>query len=319
SRLSEMGILVKDASALERISNVKDVYFDKTGTLTEPDKKEVRFSRRLDSNDISILMSIENGSRHPYAKQLQKKFSNYQSLDIENWQEVPGSGPKCCWRGDLYEIRPRQDQLRGFSLLKNGDLYFEVEIGETPKVRLEKTLSELKNWARLHLISGDKKSSVESFLQSQKQFSGVHAEIGPEAKAAIVSEPELSAFVGDGVNDLLVLASVSVGVSMGNGIRETIDQSDVVIGDGSLEKLLFLWRSSHEYTRSVAIILGISIFYNLTFSILSIYGFVSPLFAAIIMPMSSAFVVAVAGFLGSGRLLSNQNQLPLKLNAREAV
>lgn len=128
-------------------------------------------------------------------------------------------------------------------------------------------------------------------------------ETAPEAKLKTIQTSATQGnvvMVGDGVNDSAALAAASVGIAVKNGAEASLAAAPVYLGEPGLNPILNLLAVSDSTGRTMRRNLGVSLAYNLTFAGLAFAGYINPLVAAILMPISSITVVALS--LGSGRV-----------------
>ncbi|MEJ2454381.1 MAG: heavy metal translocating P-type ATPase [Candidatus Thiodiazotropha sp.] len=147
---------------------------------------------------------------------------------------------------------------------------------------------------KLTLLTGDRRQAAEAIAQRLGGLE-VIAEVLPEEKDQVVkslqAEGERVAMVGDGVNDAPALVRADVGIAMGSGTDVSIASADIVLMSSELEKVRLAIGLSRRTLRTIRQNIGISILYNLIMVPLAMAAIVTPLVAAISMPMSSLAVI----------------------------
>jgi P-type Cu2+ transporter len=152
----------------------------------------------------------------------------------------------------------------------------------------------------LTLLSGDKKEVAE-YMAKKLDIEEVIAEVMPDDKDAVIQNKQaqgnLIAMVGDGINDAPSLVRADVGIAMGTGTDVSIDSADIILINGELEKIPVAAELSRATLSTIKQNISISILYNLIMVPLAMAAMITPLVAAISMPLSSLLVIANAARL----------------------
>ncbi len=301
SKLARAGIFVKNGEAIEKLSKIETVIFDKTGTLSEGKLQFLGWVGEEPSQQIqSIMFALEKSSNHPVAKSLRdltQKAKN-SGLAVENYCEVIGRGVFGKIDGDEYSITAltnSQPGTIGIGLKKNGQPISGAFFGDIAKGDALKTVSALEQLGlRCFLLSGDKQGSVLPF-GTKMGFAKerICAEASPERKLQFIKSQPNSMMVGDGANDLLALAESSVSAAVKGSLEVSLKLADVYIGKDGVFGVVELVRASREAMTIIKRNLGLSIAYNLCGGIAALTGWISPLIAAVLMPLSSVIVVGL--------------------------
>jgi Cu2+-exporting ATPase len=171
---------------------------------------------------------------------------------------------------------------------------FEDPIREQASLLLQ---SLRREGIRLTLLSGDRKNTAE-VIAGRLGGMEVIAEVLPEQKDRIVGELQAGghqvAMVGDGVNDAPALVRSDVGIAMGSGTDVSIASADIVLMSGDLDKVRLASALSRRTLRTIRQNIGISITYNIIMVPLAIAAMITPLVAAVSMPVSSLLVIGNA-------------------------
>jgi Cu2+-exporting ATPase len=193
----------------------------------------------------------------------------------------------------------------------NGDVVAIVALGDAVRPDAAAAISELKErgW-QVGILSGDHQHVVDRVAKRL----GVPPEyarggVEPEAKLSTIkasSKSETVVMVGDGVNDSAALAAASVGIAVKGGAEASLAAAPVYFATPGLKPVLNLLTIADSTALTMRTNLGVSLAYNLSFAVLAFCGFITPLVAAILMPISSLTVVALS--LGAGR--GSRKQVP---------
>lgn len=258
------GILVKGANYLEILSGVSTVIFDKTGTLTLGNFKISNIVAYEDKEEEEILEFVayaENFSNHRIAKSIVEEYKLKTQKDINvAWingaAEIAGEGVQAnifgvdCLVGNRKLMTDNNVVGEYFSspntiiyLAQNGTLAGYIEIVDQVKPEAKTTVEALREQGvkTVSMFTGDNEQTAKA-VAMQVGVDCYHAELLPVDKVKKLDEHEDNktklAFVGDGINDAVVLSTVDVGIAMGGvGSDIAIESADVVIIDDDLSRI----------------------------------------------------------------------------------
>jgi Cu2+-exporting ATPase len=150
---------------------------------------------------------------------------------------------------------------------------------------------------KVTLLSGDKKE-VAAYMANKLSIEEVIAEVLPDEKDKVIQQKQLGgnliAMVGDGINDAPALVRADVGIAMGSGTDVSIDSADIILVNGELEKIPLAAQLSRATLSTIKQNITLSILYNIIMVPLAMSAMITPLVAAISMPLSSLLVIANA-------------------------
>ncbi|MEI0548958.1 heavy metal translocating P-type ATPase [Brachyspira intermedia] len=253
---AELGILFKNAEALEVSGKINAVMFDKTGTLTEGKPYVTDIISDDKDKLLLIAASAENGSEHPLGEAIvrEAKEKNIKLLNIENFKAIAGFGIEVFI--DNKKVLMGNDKLMNKENIntENYNSYMDKlsKEGKTPMYvaydnkllgiiavadKLKKESIEAIN--RLHklgiktaMITGDNKNTANS-VAKEAGIDIVFAEVLPEEKSNEVKKLQdqglTVAMVGDGINDAPALTQANVGIAIGSGTDVAIESADIVL------------------------------------------------------------------------------------------
>ena len=320
------GILVKSGGVLETLSQIDHFVFDKTGTLTEGRMQvnNIITANGIDEDElISFAAAIEKYSEHSIARAIIEKATS-RELDLpaaKNVSNKPGHGitgkvndthiviGTSLWLKQN-NIMPNQN-FEEQSLLWEHEgstcVHIAIEGREVGLIAIADRLrpgakaliDALKSSGiRTTLLSGDRKPVVKAIAE---QLGGMEtiAEVLPEDKERIIRQlqknNEKVAMVGDGVNDAPALVRADVGIALGSGTDISCDSADIILMSNELHNVLLATKLSQRTLKTIRQNIGISITYNIIMVPLAVAALITPLVAAISMPISSLLVIANAG------------------------
>ncbi len=300
-KLFRRGLLIKNATALERLAQVDTVVFDKTGTLTEG-TPEVSNLGDLSQEEARVALALALGSHHPLSRALtraaqQAGIAPARVFDIE---ERPGYGTEGVWNGKPVRLG-RATWAKGGNTTQTAAW---LQIGEaegraitfTDHLRdgaAETVAAFLASGKRVILMSGDTASAVETMAR-RLHIPQWMAEALPEDKAkrieALSREGARVLMVGDGLNDTVALAAAHVSVSPASALDAARVASDIVLLGQSLSPLPDALQTACKARRRIKENFTIATWYNVIAVPLAIAGLCSPLIAALAMSASSITV-----------------------------
>ncbi|MFA8386922.1 MAG: heavy metal translocating P-type ATPase [Pelagibaca sp.] len=300
-KLFRKGLLIKDATALERMAQVDTVVFDKTGTLTAGTPEVINLgdhSRR----DLGITLALADGSSHPLSQSLAKAIrdAGIAPAKVTNISEIPGHGTEGMWMGQAVRLGRASwvgggDSAETCAWLRVGDTVadpfrFADQIRDGAEALVTKLAAE---GYEVILMSGDTTPAVEAFA-TRMGISKWIAEALPEDKAAKVTELTEQGrhvlMVGDGLNDTAALAGAHASISPASALDAARVASDVVLLGKSLEPIADALATSRVATKRIRQNFTIATWYNIIAVPLAVAGLCSPLIAALAMSTSSITV-----------------------------
>ncbi|MEO0139138.1 MAG: cation-translocating P-type ATPase [candidate division WOR-3 bacterium] len=295
SRSIKRGILIKHPEVLERAKNINVVAFDKTGTLTEGKPKVVGFEG--DERTLPYISSLASKSSHPYSRAIYE-FLNGESLKVEEFRDVPGSGIEGIVEGKRVKVGKGD-----FVGVKDEGLFGCVEgmgcvkflVDDRVKEAALKCVEDLRNMGlKVFIISGDNEENTRKVAETL-DVDGYFSNILPDEKVKMVELLREKfgkvAFVGDGINDAPVLASSDMGIAVGNATDLAALSGDIIIIRGDIDRVPEVIRISRKAYRRILQNLFWAFFYNSLLIPLASFGFVPPELSAMAMSLSSITVV----------------------------
>jgi P-type Cu+ transporter len=306
--LAADGMYLRDTGMLERMAKINLVALDKTGTLTVPGAGTVTFNGpELKPADKAAIGTMAHASTHPLSKAI---ASSYPDFPAENdyIDHIPGKGI-LLKRGEIeyklgsaswLNVTSSEKPQPGSSLVyvsKNGESlgHFYLKNEFRPGVQ-----AMLQNFGEtpVHIISGDHDAEATRLAQMGGSALKTFFKMAPDEKVAhlkqLKTEGHTTLFVGDGLNDTGALSAAAVGLAVTDGNSGLLPASDGILPGKVLHRLPYFIKLSKQAMNLTRFSLAISLSYNVVGLAFAVSGNLSPLIAAIIMPMSSVSVVAFA-------------------------
>ncbi|MBE3637513.1 cadmium-translocating P-type ATPase [Mangrovicoccus sp. HB182678] len=303
-RLFRRGVLIKDATALERLAETDIVVFDKTGTLTlsEP---EVQGFAELPQRMQALAAGVTAVSAHPMARAIARaaQAAGAVPAPLEAVREVPGFGIEARWEGQRLRIG-RPDWTGGAGPVQPGGSAVWMRLGEGEAVAItlrdrlrpgaRDTVEKLRaQGMRICLLSGDRAPAVAALAWSLG-IEDWRAAVLPQDKAAHIrllsAQGGKVLMVGDGLNDTAALAAAHVSISPATGLEAARAASDMVLLQADLSAIPAARQTAISAVRRIRGNFRIATVYNILAVPLAVAGLCSPLIAAAAMSLSSVTV-----------------------------
>ncbi|MEQ8524772.1 MAG: heavy metal translocating P-type ATPase metal-binding domain-containing protein [Gracilimonas sp.] len=313
--LSINGLFVKNHLLLENLSKATSVVFDKTGTLTNKEEANIEFKGgKLSSERKMLLLSVCKQSVHP----ISRKIVAFLEADVnvtntpDSFFEVSGKGIFASVDGKLICIGSReflaeQTEVAVTKIPKtnfigsvahvsvNGNYlgYFGIKAGLRSGV--SELLEALKDQFMTFLISGDNETQKEEFEGYFERQQSLLFNKSPEEKLEFIKqlqqENQKVVMIGDGLNDAGALKQSDFGIALSDDISSFSPACDAILEGDSLKKMKNFIKFSQGSMNIIIMSFVLSLLYNTIGLAFAITGHLSPLVAAILMPLSSISVM----------------------------
>lgn len=338
-RGAELGVLIKNAEALERLEKVDTLVVDKTGTLTEgrPSVTAIVPDNGIDANDVLRLAAgVERASEHPLALAIVEaaERAGLTTPAVTDFDSPVGRGVVGTVEGrrvalgnatfladegiDISAFARQADDLRhdGATAIfvgVGGRAAGVLAIADPVKDTTPEALTALRDdGIDVVMLTGDNRTTAEA-VGRRLGISEVEAEVLPDHKSAVVQrlrdQGKIVAMAGDGVNDAPALAAADVGIAMGSGTDVAIESAGVTLLRGDLTGIVRARRLSAATMSNIRQNLVFAFVYNaagipLAAGVLyPVFGILlSPIIAAAAMALSSVSVIGNALRLRSKKL-----------------
>ncbi len=330
-RGAQMGVLVKNAAALERLENVDTLVVDKTGTLTEGKPKLTQIVSNGFSEDelLRLAASVERASEHPLAHAIvaAAKEKNLSLGDVREFNSPTGKGAvgfvesKRVTLGNAAFLKEHGVDAGMFerdaeALRANGAtvIFAAVDakiagafaIKDPVKSTTREALDALrKDNIRIVMLTGDNRGTAEAVARDLG-ITEVEAEVLPDQKSKIVeklrAEGRVVAMAGDGVNDAPALAAADVGIAMGTGTDVAMESAGITLLKGDLNGIVRARHLSRATMKNIRQNLFFAFLYNAG-GVPIAAGVLYPVFGILLSPIVGAAAMALSSVSVIGNAL----------------
>lgn len=322
---AQRGLLIKDGAALEQLASVDRFVFDKTGTLTEGKlmlAKVVPLRACDELQCLRLAAAVESRSEHPLGAAIVaaalRGGLEFTSLKLEHFESKAGCGVSAIVEGKSLAVGSIRWLLSGeeeekhnveierleasgatvVGLSVEGELAALFGLADRLREEAAETAADLREEGlKLSLLSGDSQKAVNGVAEGLGEIE-CHAALLPAGKidqlSAYQSAGEKVAMVGDGVNDAPALIQSDVGIAVASATDVSVESADMLMLGGGLRGILDLYRLSKVTARTIRQNIALSLSYNVILVPMAMMGMISPIFAAVAMPISSLLVIGNA-------------------------
>lgn len=310
--LGHFEFYVKNTYVLEKITQIRQIIFDKTGTITHSEQHDLEYTGQdLDESTRRDVVALTNQSTHPVSQLITRYWKATQHPPVINFVEIPNLGITGEVHGRTYRVgaaslMPGQvpevqgthlsvdNQYLGYFLQRNH--YREGLRGMIN--RLTKA-----NYSTF-LLTGDHSSEKERlgrFFRTDQMYFNQR----PEDKLVFIRRQQqsgnITAMVGDGLNDAGALKQSDIGIVVSEHVNNFIPACDAVLNASKLINLPIYMDYIKSNIRLIHVTYLVAIMYNIVGLSFAVQGLLSPVIAAILMPLSSITIVLM-GVSGSNLL-----------------
>jgi Cu+-exporting ATPase len=332
-RAALMGILIKNAEAIERAGRITHVLIDKTGTLTlgRPQVTNVMAKPGIgEKNLVESAASLEQLSEHPLARAIidYAAENKYEILKAENFEAVAGAGITGNVNGKNISLG-KEAFLRGLNINITKDLKDkaeELQIKEKTIVWLaiekeavgfliisdpikETTAGAVKKLHKMGLqvvmVTGDNRLTADAVAR-QLGIDEVYAELKPQDKLKIIKDLKekgaVTLMAGDGINDAPALSEAEIGIAMGTGTDIAIESADITLVKGDLNGIAKALNFSRAIMKNIRQNLFFAFVYN-SIGVPIAAGILYPFFGILLSPIIAALAMSFSSLSVIGNSL----------------
>jgi Cu+-exporting ATPase len=296
---------LKNTHVIEQMAAIDTLVFDKTGTLSSPQASSMRLEGELSSQHRKWIASLCRNSNHPLSRQVYSFLHVDGLIEVDQYEEIPGKGMRGKIEGEMIRMGsaswvgmiPKEESQEGSCVY--------IQIGSFPIIKfsmdqpwrpaLKEVLQSFQPKYHLHLISGDQQRSTHYL----RELFGDQAQLifgqMPSDKLNFIRQQQAKGhqvcMIGDGLNDAGALKVAHFGLAISDDINNFSPGSDALLDGRSFRKLPTFFAFAKDARRVIRQSFAISLAYNVVGLTWAVQGSMSPLFAAILMPLSTVTII----------------------------
>jgi Cu+-exporting ATPase len=322
-RAAQAGTLIRNGDALQSASRVTTVVLDKTGTITEGLPRldsVVAGDGNTETTILQIAASLEQNSEHPLASAIvdAAKQKQLELLPLSNFESVTGKGVQGNINDHVYRLGNlalmEQESINAgkfpelmeqyaaqgqtpILLAQENTVIGMITVSDPIKQESVTAIKQMQDMGlQVMMVTGDHLTTAQAIAQ-KVGITDLRAGVLPQDKAEIVKQLQqnnaIVGMVGDGINDAPALAQADVGIAIGTGTDIAIESADVVIMQGSLQKVPNLMLLSAATTKNIKQNLFMAFFYNVL-AIPVAAGLLYPVAGILLNPMIAGAAMAMS-------------------------
>ncbi len=310
--LGRMGLYLKNGKALGAMSEITDIVFDKTGTLTRKGQVEVDYiGQDLSQLQADIIQNITSQSGHPLSRYISAHLHSSSKISFDDFIEFSGKGIEASCDGNKYKIGSasfvghkediKRDGKSRVYISENGLVLGVFTVAKSYHENLNESIESLKNGYNLYLVSGDNDNEREKMTELFGNSENLFFNKLPHEKEKIVENLSKKgrsvAMIGDGLNDAAALKAAHFGISVADDVFRFSPASDAILSSDSFSRIDQFFAYSKSVKRLVQWSFVFSFLYNGIGLVFAVSGNLTPVVAAVLMPVSS---ITVVGFVTLG-------------------
>jgi len=295
---------LKNTAVVEQLARINTLVFDKTGTITAPEGFKISFEGELNYEEKCLIGSLARNSGHPLSRELVKWIRIDEYFPVSAYKEIPGKGIEGIIKNQLIRIGSASFLNIYSAKTDSGTIYIEIDnhyVGyfsfrQKWRPALKELFNKLSKSLDMHLLSGDQDTEREYLLPAFPWEEKMHFKQSPQNKLdyikALQQNNKKVMMLGDGLNDAGALKQSDLGIAVTDNINNFSPGCDAILDGSSFEKLPHFMKQAKDAVKVIHISFGISLTYNIIGLFFAVQGLLSPLFAAVLMPLSTVTIIS---------------------------
>lgn len=304
--LGRNGMFLKNAQVVEHLAELDTLVFDKTGTLTHGKSAQLTFhGRNLSSEELAMVRAACGQSLHPLSKTIADSI-NVSPAKVTTFDEMVGQGIHA--QIENHEVKVGNSNFTGadtseISDLKSSQVYISIDGEQVGHYATQKEyrpellemITGLRIEYKAHLVSGDNSSEKTNLLEWFGEEASMQFNQDPFAKLKFIQSLQKSGakvgMIGDGLNDAGALKQSDAGIAISDDLYSFSPSCDAILEGDKLKNIQKYLAFSKKAVLIVKWSFVLSIIYNFVGLSFAVQGLLTPLVAAILMPLSSISVI----------------------------
>jgi P-type Cu+ transporter len=298
---------IKSPQVVEQLAHMNTVVFDKTGTLTQPSAASIHFhGNPLSTSEKQLIASVVSQSIHPLSQKIKSFLDQRTLLPVSKLKETAGKGLTALVQdkkisigsASMMHITQASDDNLSTKVYVNidGQILGYFQVDHSYRTGLKEVIESLRPSYQQYLLSGDNEKEKKQLLPYFQDANRMHFRQSPGDKLSFIQQLQSTGknvvMIGDGLNDAGALKAANIGISVTESTSHFSPASDVIMSATMFEKIPAYLAFSKNTLKVIHASFIISLIYNIVGLSFAVQGTLSPLFAAVLMPLSSVTVIA---------------------------
>jgi len=302
-RFGYKNLYLKNDQIIEAMSKIDTIVFDKTGTLTSQEKYDVTYEgKALSEEDESIIKTMVKTSNHPLSRLIYSHFEENTVINLDLSNEIVGKGIEAQYQNNKYKLGSAsfvsaddKDLSTKVYFAKNGQIIGKFVFVATYREGIAELFQKLQKDKQLVVLSGDndsEKSALEKILPKNVAYhfnQSVHDKM--DYIQQLQEKGKVVMMIGDGLNDAGALQQADVGLAISENTNVFTPSSDGILKADKLYKLDQFLKVAHQTKNVIFLSFIIAFVYNIIGLSFAVTNNLTPIIAAILMPISSISIV----------------------------
>lgn len=305
--MGRLGIYLKGSHVVEKINSITSIVFDKTGTITQADEVKISFEgEKLTAEDYVAVKSLTRHSTHILSSSIYDHLKDISPENVEDYHELPSMGISGMVNGREIKLGSAKFISEGISESKSltTEVYYSVDgnvkghftLSNQYRSGLSDLIKNLSSKYDLHVLTGDNDAERENLEKIFPASSNLRYDQSPNDKLEYIKqlkqEGKKVLMIGDGLNDAGALKSSDVGISIADDVYHFSPACDAILESSKFSELTRFLSITKKSIWIVKLSFLLSFLYNFVGLYFAIQGILSPIVAALLMPISSVSIVA---------------------------
>ncbi len=315
------GFFLRNTTVIESMARTTKIVFDKTGTLTRSEKSRLGFHAaagersQLTVQERSMISALAAHSAHPLSRYISRHLEYDRRLQVRNFNEITGRGLSATVEGTEVSLGSAEhigltdpelpDKSAGQVFIRiNGRYRGYFSVHTRYRAGLKNLIRQLQKRYKTSLLTGDNEKERSALVRIFGSGTDIHFHQSPFDKLSYIRKQHQSGervlMLGDGLNDAGALQESETGISLSEDVHSFSPAADAILDAKSFTRLSDFLKFSRFSLKVIIASFILSFVYNLIGLSFAVSGALSPLIAAILMPVSSISVVLFTTVMTTG-------------------
>jgi len=298
------GFYLKNNSVIEEMARTDTFVFDKTGTITNPDAAGMTFIGHITDEQRQLVSDLTRNSSHPLSRELTKYLKRPALWPTDNYAEKIGRGISGKINGNDVKLGSstfldlpltNSPEKTATHVMINGQYLGHFIIRQQWRKGLGTVFQQLGKKYSLHLLSGDRPHEKYDLITFFNSGDKMFFEQSPQQKLDYLKKLQNSGrktmMFGDGLNDSGALKQSNLGIAVTDNINNFTPGCDAVLDGSSFQKIPQFIQQAKDAVKVIHMSFAVSLSYNAAGLFFAVQGVLSPLIAAVLMPLSTVTII----------------------------